>query len=32
MKLKPLDDRIVVMPQEAEEKTTGGIVLPETAK
>ena len=32
MKLKPLDDRIVVKPQEAEETTAGGIVLPETAK
>jgi len=32
MKLKPLDDRIVVKPQKAEEKTAGGIVLPETAK
>ena len=32
MKLKPLDDRVVVKPQEAEEKTAGGIVLPETAK
>jgi len=32
MKLVPLDDRIVVQPQEAEEKTTGGIVLPDTAK
>ncbi|MBN1787620.1 MAG: co-chaperone GroES [Sedimentisphaerales bacterium] len=32
MKLKPLDDRIVVKPQEAEEKTAGGIVLPDTAK
>ncbi|MCE5341224.1 MAG: co-chaperone GroES [Planctomycetaceae bacterium] len=32
MKLRPLDDRIVVQPQEAEAKTAGGIVLPETAK
>ncbi len=32
MKLKPLDDRVVVIPQEAEETTAGGIVLPETAK
>ena len=32
MKLKPLDDRVVVKPQEAEAKTAGGIVLPETAK
>ena len=32
MKLDPLDDRIVVEPMEAEEKTKGGIVLPDTAK
>ncbi len=32
MKLKPLDDRVVVKPHEAEEITAGGIVLPETAK
>jgi chaperonin GroES len=32
MKLRPLDDRIVVKPQEAEEKTAGGIVLPDAAK
>ena len=32
MKLKPLEDRVVVKPQEAEEKTAGGIVLPDAAK
>lgn len=32
MKLRPLDDRIVVKPQDAEEKTTGGIVIPDAAK
>ncbi|MGQ9504429.1 MAG: co-chaperone GroES [Thermogutta sp.] len=32
IKLRPLDDRIVVEPLEAEEKTAGGIVLPDTAK
>jgi chaperonin GroES len=32
MKLKPLDDRIVVKQVEAEEKTAGGIFLPDTAK
>ena len=32
MKLRPLDDRVVVEPQEAEEVTAGGIVLPDTAK
>jgi chaperonin GroES len=31
-KLRPLDDRIVVEPMEAEERTAGGIVLPDTAK
>lgn len=32
MKLRPLDDRIVVKPLDAEEKTAGGIVLPDSAK
>jgi chaperonin GroES len=32
MKLKPLEDRVVVKPQEAEAVTAGGIVLPESAK
>ena len=32
MKIKPLDDRIVVKPQDAEEKTAGGIVLPNAAQ
>ena len=32
MKLKPLDDRVVIKQSEAEEKTTGGIILPDTAK
>jgi chaperonin GroES len=31
-KVRPLDDRIVVSPLEAEEKTAGGILLPDTAK
>ena len=30
--LRPLDDRVVVEPLEAEEKTAGGILLPDTAK
>ena len=30
--LRPLDDRVVVKPNEAEEKTAGGIVLPDSAK
>jgi chaperonin GroES len=32
VKLRPLDDRVVVEPSEAEEVTAGGIVLPDTAK
>jgi len=32
MKIKPLDDRIVIEQSEAKEKTTGGIYLPDTAK
>ena len=32
MKLRPLDDRVVVKQSEAEEKTSGGIYLPDTAK
>jgi chaperonin GroES len=32
MDLKPLDDRIVIKQSEAEEKTAGGIILPDTAK
>ena len=31
-KLRPLDDRVVVEPLEAEEKTAGGILLPDTAR
>jgi len=30
--LKPLEDRIVVKPQEEEETTVSGIVIPDTAK
>jgi chaperonin GroES len=32
LNLRPLDDRVVVEPKEAEEVTAGGIVLPDTAK
>ena len=32
MAVKPLDDRVLVKQSEAEEKTSGGIVLPDTAK
>src|SRR3989337_278780 len=32
LKINPLADRVVVKPAEAEEKTKGGIILPDTAK
>ncbi len=32
MKLKPINDRVVVEPAAAEEKTAGGIIIPDTAK
>ena len=32
MKLKPLDDRIVIKQSEAEETTSGGIILPDSAR
>src|SRR5205814_8140973 len=32
MNLKPLDDRVVIEQSAAEERTSGGIVLPDTAK
>ncbi len=32
MNIKPLSDRVVIEPLEAEEKTSGGIYLPDTAK
>ncbi|MCU1504670.1 MAG: 10 kD chaperone [Ilumatobacteraceae bacterium] len=32
MSLKPLDDRIVVKPSEAEQTTASGLVIPDTAK
>lgn len=31
-KIQPLGDRVLVEPLEAEEKTSGGIVIPDTAK
>jgi len=31
-KIRPLGDRVVIEPLEAEEKTKGGIILPDTAK
>ena len=32
MTLKPINDRVVVQPAEADEKTKGGIIIPDTAK
>lgn len=32
MDFKPLGDRIAVVPKEQEEKTVGGIIIPDTAK
>ena len=32
MALKPLEDRIVVKPNDAEERTASGLVIPDTAK
>ena len=32
MNLRPLGDRVVVKPAQAEEKTLGGIILPDTAQ
>jgi chaperonin GroES len=32
MKLRPLDDRVVIKQLDAEEKTSGGIILPDAAK
>ena len=30
--MKPINDRVVVQPADAEEKTSGGIIIPDTAK
>lgn len=32
MKLKPLNDRVLVLRIEEDEKTVGGIIIPDTAK
>jgi len=32
MKIRPLQDRILVQRTEGEEKTTGGIIIPDSAK
>ncbi|HIS10943.1 MAG TPA: co-chaperone GroES [Candidatus Avibacteroides excrementipullorum] len=32
MKVRPLADRVIILPAPAEEKTIGGIIIPDTAK
>ena len=32
MKIQPLADRVLIKPAPAEEKTVGGIIIPDTAK
>ena len=32
MNIKPLADRVLILPQAAEEKTISGIIIPDTAK
>ena len=32
MNIKPLADRVLITPAKAEEKTVGGIIIPDTAK
>jgi chaperonin GroES len=32
MKIKPMNDRVLLMRVEQEQKTTGGIIIPDTAK
>lgn len=32
MKIKPLADRVLIEPAEAEQKTASGIIIPDTAK
>ena len=32
VKVTPLHDRVIVKPAKAEEKTAGGIIIPDTAK
>jgi chaperonin GroES len=32
MNIKPLSDRVVILPNPAEEKTAGGLFIPDTAK
>ena len=32
MHVKPLSDRVMILPNPAEEKTAGGLIIPDTAK
>ena len=32
LNIKPLADRVIIQPAAAEEKTSGGIIIPDTAK
>lgn len=32
MKIRPLNDRVLVLREEEEQKSTGGIIIPDTAK
>ena len=32
LKIKPLADRVIIKPQDAEEKTASGIIIPDSAK
>jgi chaperonin GroES len=32
MNVKPMEDRVILKPMEAEEKTAGGIIIPDNAK
>jgi chaperonin GroES len=32
MKIRPLNDRVVVLREDKEQKSTGGIIIPDTAK
>jgi len=32
MKIKPLSDRVIIKPSASEEKTKGGLIVPDTAK
>jgi len=32
MNVKPLEDRVILKPMDAEEKTSGGIIIPDNAK